>query len=118
MRRELDTLSSRWTPKARSRVLKLRRTRLSRAGATIVNARRLLNRETIRGKVGPIIRETQATDTSVPIADTEAADDVAMSDPFVAHAATIANVTPTKQATEAPAEGLGVYIDSVAFTFS
>ena len=94
-----------------------------RAGATMVNARRLLNRKAAKGKaakgkVGPI-REKQATDTSVPIADTGTADDVAMSDPFIAHTtATTDTATPTEQATEVPEEPPGVDTNSFAFTCS
>lgn len=51
-----------------------------RAGATMVKARRFLNRKAAKGKAGPIIRQDPATNTS----DTDATDDTAMSDPFVA----------------------------------
>ena len=94
-----------------------------RAGATMVNARRLLNRKAAKGKaakdiVGPIICENQATDTS-PIAETDAADDVAMSNPFIAHAAATADPgTPAEPATETPEEPPGVDANSFAFTCS
>ena len=89
-----------------------------RSGATMVNARRLLNRKAAKGKAGPI-REKQATDTSFPIANTNTADDAAMSDPFIAHAtATTDTATPTEQATEVPEEPPGVDTNSFAFTCS
>ena len=93
-----------------------------RAGATMVNARRFLNRKAARGRVGSIIGQDQATDTDAPVANTDAAnaaDDAAIDDPFVTHpAAPINTAIPAKQVTKAPEEELGVDTHSFAFTCS
>ena len=87
-----------------------------RAGATMVNARRFLNRKAAKGKVRPVIN--QATDTTATTAGTDAAHDAAMRDPFVTHTAATPSATPAEQVTETTEEAIGVDTNSFAFTCS
>ena len=83
-----------------------------RAGATLVNARRYLNRKG-KGKVGPLMSGNEVTGTDAVTAD------AAMSDPFVSPADAEANTTaPGPQANEVQEEDLGVDPSSFAFTCS
>ena len=83
-----------------------------RAGATLVSARRYLNRKA-KGKVGPLMPRNEATGTDADIAD------AATSDPFVSPADAGANTTaPDPQADETQEEDLGVDTSSFAFTCS
>lgn len=87
-----------------------------RAGATMVRARRFLNRKT-KGKVGPTIPENEAKGTHTGITGAGTANDV--SDPFVTPADAEARTTATGlQASGTQEEDLGVDISSFAFTCS
>ena len=90
-----------------------------RAGATMVRARRLLDRKA-RGKIGPTMPENEARGTERVKVDAETATDAAMSDHFVTLAGAEAHTAATgPQAREAQEEeDLGVDTTSFAFTCS
>ena len=89
-----------------------------RAGATMVSARRYLDRKA-KGKVGPLLPGNEVTGTDAVTADTATLTDAAMSDPLVSPADAEAN-TPVSgpQANESQEEDLGVDTSSFAFTCS
>ena len=88
-----------------------------RAGATMVSARRYLNRKA-KGKVVPLMLGNEVTVADAVTADTETANDAVMSDPFVSPTDVEANITaPSPQANETQ-EDLGVDTSSFAFTCS
>lgn len=89
-----------------------------RAGATMVSARRYLNRKA-KGKVVPLVLGNEVTGTDAVTADTGPADDTAMSDPFVASVGAEANIPVTGPlASGTQEEDLGVDTSSFAFTCS